>query len=101
MISTIINTPSTTSQQIAQKARLKRLEKNLSQQTLSEKSGVSLGVIKKFERSGKISLESLLKIALVLEALQDFQNLFQTSTSEQFQSLDTLLAHKERQRGRE
>ena len=97
----IIKTPLALIEHIAKQARVKRLEKNLSQKTLSEKSGVSLAVIKKFERLGKISLESLLKIALVLDALIEFENLFSPIMPEQLQSLDTLLASKERQRGRE
>ncbi|MDA9832607.1 helix-turn-helix transcriptional regulator [Gammaproteobacteria bacterium] len=44
----------------------KRLKLNLSQKTLSEKSGVSYGTLKEFEQKRPISLESLLKIALAL-----------------------------------
>ena len=36
------------------------------------RSGVSLGSLKRFERTGQISLESLLKLAFVLECLGDF-----------------------------
>lgn len=58
--------------------RVKQLRKSerLSQEQLANKSGVSLGSIKRFERSGKISLESLLKIAFVLNALDGFGGLF-------------------------
>ncbi|MGL5626698.1 MAG: hypothetical protein ACRDDW_04165 [Candidatus Rhabdochlamydia sp.] len=35
-----------------------------------------MGVLKKFEQTRKISLESLLKIALVLGALGEFKDLF-------------------------
>ena len=51
---------------IAKQARELRLEKNLTQEGLAKRSGVSLASIKRFERLGKISLESLLEIALVL-----------------------------------
>jgi len=36
------------------------------------RSDVSLGSVKRFESSGQISLESLLKLAFVLECLGDF-----------------------------
>ena len=36
-------------------------------------SGVSLGSLKRFEQSGKISFESLLKLSLILECLEDFE----------------------------
>lgn len=85
---------------IAQQARAKRLSLNLSQQTLSARAGVSFGVLKKFERTGKISLESLLKIALTLDSLDAFQSLFKVTAVEQAVSLDALLKDKKRKRGR-
>ncbi len=61
---------------LAQRAKALRKSKSLSQEVLAEKSGVSFGSLKRFERSGKISLESLLKIAFVLDALESFERLF-------------------------
>ncbi len=58
--------------------RVKQLRKisRYSQQELATRSGVSLGSIKRFERTGKISLSALLDIALVLGRLEDFLALF-------------------------
>ena len=86
---------------IAQQMQAKRLSFNFSQKTLSERSGVSFGVIKKFERTGKISLESLLKIALTLDAFDAFKELFKEVEPEKFLTLDALLANKKRKRGRQ
>ncbi len=55
------------------KARRKVL--GYTQVELAERSGVSLGSLKRFERTGQISLESLLKLALVLECLEGFEKL--------------------------
>ncbi len=86
---------------IATKASEKRLSLNLSQKTLAQKSGVSLSVLKKFEHTGKISLESLLKLALVLEAMDEFKDLFNPKDPETYPSLDALLASDiKRKRGR-
>lgn len=85
---------------IAKRAQAKRLSLNLSQKTLAERSGVSFGALKKFERTGKISLESLLKIALVLGCLEDFMTPFQPAAPETLLSLDQLLNDKTRKRGR-
>jgi len=85
---------------IAGSARKKRLSLNLSQQSLSKSSGVSYAVIKKFESTGKISLESLLKIAMVLGSLNEFTDLFKINNSETFTSLDELISKKTRKRGR-
>ena len=63
-------------QEIAERAKFKRLEQNLTQEGLALRSGVSLGSIKRFERSGEISLKSLIDIALALGCLEDFSALF-------------------------
>ncbi|MAE86894.1 MAG: transcriptional regulator [Flammeovirgaceae bacterium] len=68
--------PSEVIQEIAEKSKKIRKSKKLSQEELAEKSGVSFGSIKRFETTGKISLESLLKIAFVLGVLGDFEKLF-------------------------
>ncbi|MBY0545557.1 MAG: helix-turn-helix domain-containing protein [Gammaproteobacteria bacterium] len=94
-------TPHEVATQLAERAQAKRLVLNLSQKTLSERSGVSFGVIKKFERTGKISLESLLRLAWILDALDDFNALFKPAPPESFLSLDELLKAKtSRKRGR-
>lgn len=100
MISINILTPSENQKAIASRARDLRLELNLSQQTLSEKSGVSYGSLKKFEKTGQISLESLLKLAVVLGCMDDFNALFVRKSAEKALSLDTLIDDGKRKRGR-
>ncbi|MCW5589599.1 MAG: helix-turn-helix transcriptional regulator [Legionellales bacterium] len=96
-----IKSPFEMAREIAKKAQHKRLQLNLSQQTLSEKSGVSYGTLKKFEQKGQISLESLLKIALVLGEMDTFEHLFSQGKDALPSSLDELLEDKSRKRGRE
>lgn len=93
-------TPREIKERIAQRAKAKRLFLNLSQQTLSARSGVSLGSLKKFESSGQISLESLLKLALSLNALNEFGDLFQKKQVKEYLSLDEILQENTRKRGR-
>ena len=100
MVSIKLNTPYEITALIAKKAKEKRLGLNLTQKSLANQSGVSFGVIKKFERTGKISLESLLKLALVLDALGEFENLFNSKSLESYRSLDHILKQKSRKRGR-
>ncbi len=85
---------------IAKRVKAKRLALNFSQRSLADRSNVSYGVIKKFERTGKISLESLLKIAMTLDAMDEFDLLFKQKSFEQFASLDELLKNNTRERGR-
>ncbi len=81
-------------------AKTMRLELGYTQETLAKNSGVSFGSIKRFENTGKISLESLLKIALILGVLQNFEVLFKNKQSQEINSLDSMLkAVKKRKRG--
>lgn len=95
-----LKSPSEMTVIIAKKAQKQRLELNLSQKTLSEKSGVSYGTLKKFEQTGQISLESLLKIALALGEMDQFENLFTKGDDKLPASLDKLLYDHTRKRGR-
>ena len=94
----LFKTPIEIMQDISVRIRQRRLALNLSQQGLSNQSGVSLGSIKRFEHSGHISLKSLLKMALVLDCLSDFDVLIQPIPTPR--SLDTLLSlNKQRKKG--
>lgn len=68
----------------------RRLSLDLTQEGLANKSGVSLGSLKRFESSGQVSLESLLKLSLVLECLDDFSTIA-NKREIQVQSIDELI----------
>lgn len=93
-------TPQEMQQWLTQQVRALRLALNLSQQTLAEKSGVSYGTLKKFEKTGQISLQSLLKLALVLGCLDSFKQLFAPLPATEALTLDELLKNDKRKRGR-
>lgn len=60
-------------------ARHKKYRKNrkISQESLAERSGVSLGSLKRFESTGQISFESLLRLAHFFDVLDHFSTLFE------------------------
>lgn len=60
---------------IAKNIAALRKERGWTQEDLAEKSNVSYGSIKRFERSGQISFESLLKIVESLRRLSEFENI--------------------------
>jgi transcriptional regulator with XRE-family HTH domain len=73
MLSILPKNPHDVMQELRDRFKARRLTFKYTQKELSTRSGVSLGSLKRFESSGQISLESLLKLALVLECLGDFE----------------------------
>ena len=71
-------TPAEISKTLAQRHKLLRKKLRLTQKEMAERSGVSLGSLKRFENTGKISLEALLKLAHLIDRLKDFEAIFQT-----------------------
>lgn len=62
---------------IADRFKRIRLDQNVSQEQLAERSGVSLGSLRRFESKGEISLKSLVRLTISLNRAQDFDLLFQ------------------------
>jgi len=93
MLAINISTPTSVLDQLKSNYKQKRLQYSLTQVGLSSRSGVSLGSIKRFESTGQISLESLLKISLVLECLDDFSQIA-TPKEPKVDSLEQLLKIK-------
>jgi len=80
-------TPNDLAKTISNNARACRKKQNLSRQRLSEMSGVSFGSIRRFEETGEISLKSLLKIAIVLDGTDDFEQLFKQTEPKSIQEI--------------
>ncbi len=93
-------TPEEMTVYISKQLRERRLALNMSQKTLSDRSGVSHSTLRNFERTGQISLLSLLKLSVVLEAFDDFKILFAENNEANFSSLDEVLKDTSRKRGR-
>lgn len=68
-------TPSEVSKALAERHRILRKQLKMSREEMAERSGVSLGSLKRFEITGKISLDSLLKLTHLLGRLNEFDNL--------------------------
>lgn len=62
--------------EVATRFKSFRKAHKLSQLELATKSGVSLGSLKRFENTGQIAFESLLKLAHFFDRLDDFEELF-------------------------
>jgi transcriptional regulator with XRE-family HTH domain len=77
---------------VAERLKKRRLERNMSQQSLSGRSGVSLGSLKRFETRHEISLKHLLMLAVTLDSTEDFHALF---SKRLYGSIDEVLQEKE------
>ncbi|NQT78463.1 MAG: helix-turn-helix transcriptional regulator [Bacteroidetes bacterium] len=76
----------------ASKHRDLRKKAKLSQTELAERSGVSLGSIKRFETTGQISLESFLKLLHILGRLDDFDGILEPGDN--MEEIENLFSNK-------
>jgi transcriptional regulator with XRE-family HTH domain len=73
-----VTTEQSVSTELINRFKKRRKEYGLTQKELSLRSGVSYGSIRRFESSGDISLNSLLKISSAIDCLEDFNELFKS-----------------------
>ncbi len=90
MLSFLPKNPQDVMKELRVKFKKKRLAISYTQKECAMRSGVSLGSLKRFESSGQISLESLLKLAFVLECLGDFSSLCEKE-EEMFGSIEEVV----------
>ena len=67
---------------IANRLRAIRRKQKISQEQLWYMSGVSLGSIKRFESTGDISFDALIKIATSLGMIKEIEELFKNKNNE-------------------
>ena len=79
---------------VAQNMKALRLQKGLTQEGLSKRSGVNLSSLRKFEQKGAISLESFLKLSMTLGCLEKLVQATELS-SNNFSSIDDVLNKKD------
>lgn len=75
---------------IATHARDRRLLMELTQEGLAERSGVALSTLRKFEQKGLISLDSFLKILMVVGGLEELLDALKPDKPA-FNSIDDVL----------
>ena len=86
----------------AQNTKTRRLQMDRTQAGLAERSSVRLATLRKFEQKGLISLESFLKLHMVLGSLEDIVSATAPQETE-FSSIDEVIEVKDqstRKRGR-
>ena len=76
----IFETPSDVAIKMAQKLKSIRKRRKITQKQLAARSNVSYATLRKFEKTGQISLESFIKISMELGLLNELSNLFSDPT---------------------
>ena len=93
-------TPSEAGKALADRAKTLRLLKGWKRETLAERAGVSAASLKRFENTGKASLELVLKVAQALGCLDEFKELFRPPPAQTLAELEKRAARRTRKRGR-
>ena len=74
----IFDTPSDVAIRLAQKMKAIRKRRKITQKQMAARSNVSYATLRRFEKTGKISLESFIKISMELGLANELNNLFST-----------------------
>ena len=69
-------TPSELCKEIASRVKAQRMRLEISQPELARRAGVSLGTVSGFEKSGKATLETLLRLVVALGLTKELEPLF-------------------------
>jgi len=83
---------------LSQRVKRLRLINEWTQVELAERAGITLASLKRFESTGKISLDRLSQIALALGRLTELMQLFQEPEIKRLSDIKKLT--KNRQRGK-
>ncbi len=86
----LFTTPSKVQKKLTENAQQRRLQMELTQEGLANRSGVPLPTLRKFEQKGTISLESFLKLQMVLGGLENILKATEVKEAE-FSSIDEVL----------
>jgi HTH-type transcriptional regulator/antitoxin HipB len=72
-----IQTPDEAARALANRVKRLRLMQGFKRETLAHRAGVTVASLKRFETTGKASLELLLKVVFALGRLDEFVDLLQ------------------------
>lgn len=100
MLSAALQTPSEVAISLAGRVRALRLQRGWTQAEMAGRAGMTLATYRRFERTGRIALERLIRIAFVLDAHEDFDRLFALPPARSLSELAERTQGAARKRGR-
>lgn len=93
-----LDNPEDVAKEVAENFRKRRVERNITRQHIAERSGVPISTVARFERTGLIAFESLIKLAMALGYIADIRNLFSTAKFNTMQELEQIRRKKDDKR---
>lgn len=100
MLTFVFESPGEVARMLAGRVKTLRLDREWTQEELAARAGVTLSTYKRFERTGRISLDRLLKLAVVLDAREGFEQLFVRPQARSLAELERIKERSERKRGK-
>lgn len=100
MVPLIFQTPREIGRTLAVRVKVLRLNHGWTQAETAARAGIALPTYRQFELTGQISLERLLKLAVVLNASEGFDQLFVRPPARSLAELEKLAERQARKRGR-
>lgn len=85
---------------MAGRLRVLRLLKGWTRETLAKRAGVTAASLKRFETSGKASMELVFKIAHALDRLEEFNQILQPPPARSIEELEQRARRQVPKRGR-
>ena len=92
--------PSEIGKLLADRTRAMRLLKGWTRNTLAKRAGVTAASLKRFEATGKASLDLVLKVSHALGRLDEFSAVLQPPAAKSIDELEQATAKPARKRGR-
>lgn len=87
-------------ERLAGNCKARRLEKGYSRRTLSGLTGIPAPTIERFERTGKISLESFCRIAILFDFFDEMAAIMNHTKYSTASELETINHNQNRKNGR-
>jgi transcriptional regulator with XRE-family HTH domain len=84
----IKETPKALVQRTGERAKARRLALGLTRDVLAERAGVSVDTLRRFETTGQIAFERLVRIAVALNVAPNLDELFPAVTVERLEDLE-------------
>lgn len=91
-----LHTPEEISQDLAKRLKTLRLQKRWKRSTLALRSNVTEASLKRFEQTGKVSMENFLKLVFALDRLDELQTILQPAVANSIKDLEQIEQKKSR-----